>query len=149
MNNSDGGIKIELIINKEEVQDLLDMVICCVCLDLVKNPLECNFCEGLYCKECWDTMKVFKNKCAFGCTSEIKPVGKYFREKVLSKIKLRCEICNATELEYNLYLKHISVCKQHSKFVIKAQLDEMIKEKEKRLQELKDELNKNLNFELA
>ena len=60
-------------------------------------------------------MKVFKNKCAFGCTSEIKPVGKYFREKVLSKIKLRCEICNATELEYNLYLKHISVCKQHSK----------------------------------
>ena len=139
----EGGIKQELIVNKEEVKDLMDMIICCICLDLVKIPYECSECEGLYCKECWDEIKITKKKCAFNCESEIKPINKYFREKVLSKVILRCEDCNASNFDYNLYLKHIAYCKQHSKFVIKAELDDMIKEKEKRILELKEDIKKN------
>jgi hypothetical protein len=138
------GIKQELITNKEEVKELIDMIICCICLDVVKVPLECSECEALYCKDCWEEIKVTKEQCAFKCVSKIKPINKYFRENVLSKIKLRCEICNAPEMNYNLYLKHISYCRQHSKFVIQADLDELIKEKEKRVQELKNEIRKNL-----
>lgn len=138
------GIKQELIVNNEEVKDLIEMIICCICLDIVKIPYECSECEAVYCKDCWEEIKVTKEQCAFKCKSQIKPINKYFRDNVLSKIKLRCELCNAPELNYNLYLKHISYCKQHSKFIIKAELDEMIKEKEKRIQELKNEISKNI-----
>jgi hypothetical protein len=141
--NYEGGIKQELIENANEQKDLIDMVICCICIDLVKIPWECSVCEALYCKDCWENLKVTKKKCAFNCQSEVKPVNKYFREKVLSKIRLRCENCEAANLDYNLYLKHISYCKQHSNFVIKSELDDLIKEKEKRIQELKEEIRKN------
>jgi hypothetical protein len=139
--NFEGGIKIELITNKNEIQDIIDSIICCICLDLVKIPLECSQCEALYCKDCWEGIKVTRKKCAFGCSSEIKTVKRFFKEKVLSKVRLHCEHCHNTNIDYNIYLKHIQYCKQHLKFTNIKELKQLVTEKDIKISELLNELN--------
>jgi len=79
---------------------------------------------------------VTRKKCAFGCTSEIKTVKKFFKEKILSRVKLNCEFCNSTNIDYDIYLKHIQYCKQHLKFTNIVEIEELMKEKDKKIKEL-------------
>ena len=140
--NYDGGIKLELISNKDEIKDIIETITCVICLDLVKIPLECTECEALYCKDCWEGIKVTRKKCAFGCSKEIKTVKKFFREKVLSRVKLTCEDCHGTDIQYDTYLKHIQYCKQHLKFTDIHELESLVLEKNNKIKELMSELSK-------
>src|SRR4051812_26268423 len=103
------GISEELVENFNEYQEMIKSLYCCICLDIVKAPLECENCESLYCEDCWEIMKIAGRKCVLHCTAPIKKANKFLRD-MLSKLKIKCETCNKTGIQYDIYIKHIDAC---------------------------------------
>ena len=64
-----------------------DHFICRICSNIVKNPLECYYCENLLCTECKNGITL----CPFGCeTLKFKPIAK-FAANVYLEMTLDCK----------------------------------------------------------
>ena len=61
-NFSFGGIQTALIENKDVFQTHFDGVMCCVCVKVARDPVECEKCDTLYCKNCYDSLKILNIK---------------------------------------------------------------------------------------
>lgn len=133
------GINEELIENFEEYKDIIKSLYCCICLDIVKSPFECENCESLYCEDCWEMMKIAGKKCVINCTAPVKKANKFVRD-MLSKLKITCEICSKTGIDYEIYVKHSEACLINKKISTVEELSRVVKEKETKLKELAEEL---------
>ena len=63
---------------------------CSICKKILKNPMQCNNCQRVFCKEC---MKIIlKEKCPNGCK---KPNYRANEDKLvmLSLLKFLCNNC--------------------------------------------------------
>jgi hypothetical protein len=133
------GISEELIENFAEYQEMIKSLYCCICLDLVKVPFECENCESLYCEDCWEVMKIAGRKCVLHCTTPVKKANKFVRD-MLSKLKLKCETCGKSGITYDIYIKHIDACLLNQKISTVDELTKTIAEKEMKIDELVSEI---------
>lgn len=64
-----------------------DHFVCKLCTNVVKNPIECENCENLICKDC----SISINSCPYDCQQfSIKKVAR-FALKIYSKFHLKCK----------------------------------------------------------
>lgn len=133
------GICEESIENIFEYHEMIKSLTCCICLDIVKSPFECQNCETLYCEDCWDDMKIAGKKCVLHCSNEVKVANKFVRD-MLSKLKITCSTCGKTGIKYNVYVKHMDACVLNQKISTVEELNKTIKEKQYRIDELTSEL---------
>jgi hypothetical protein len=139
------GISQEIVENYEEYKETIKTYDCCICLEIVKSPFQCEKCESLYCEDCWELMKISGKKCVINCTAPVKKANKFVLQ-MLNKLKIRCETCGKYGIEYDLYLKHMEVCLINKKISSITELSRVAKEKETKIDELKSELeNLKLN----
>jgi hypothetical protein len=149
MENKNGftgsGISEELVINFKEYQEMIKSLYCCICLDIVKSPFECENCESLYCEDCWEVMKIAGRKCVLHCTTPVKKANKFVMD-MLNKLKLKCETCGKSGISYDIYIKHIDACLLNQKISTVDELTKTITEKDMRIDELMAEIeNLKLN----
>lgn len=138
------GISEESIENFEENKELIKNLGCCICLEIVKSPFECETCESLYCEDCWEVMKISGKKCVINCVAPVKKANKFVFE-MLNKLNFRCDTCGKHGIEYELYLKHLEACLINKKISSTIELMRVAKEKEAKIDELSYELQ---NFKL-
>jgi hypothetical protein len=141
--------ELEIIVKKVN-QDLklqLDSLICCVCLNLVYNPIECTICETLLCTSCYDFNKANGINCVTKrCFGMYKKINRHVRE-ILSLLTIRCQSCG--DLSYSEYYTHINHCISNKRYT-NAILRNELKHKSDRLNALENEFKilgmKLLNF---
>jgi hypothetical protein len=124
---SSTGISEDLVENIKEVEELINSLNCCICLEIVKNPFECENCESLYCFECWKMMKITGKNCVYDCKNPVVRAKKFVWD-MLSKIRFRCNDCKKNNIPYKAYLLHLEICLLNNKYmnvdVSKELLDE-------------------------
>lgn len=99
---------VSSIENKNEImhQNLL----CCVCLEIALQPLECPNCEVLICSICSDMLKINNKICVKDKCKELRKANKFARE-MLSQIKLKCSFCKLENIfSYDNYIEHLKKC---------------------------------------
>jgi hypothetical protein len=133
------GISETLVDNFEEYKEMIKSLYCCICLDIVKSPFECENCESLYCEDCWAMMKIAGKKCVINCTAPVQKANKFVRD-MLSKLKIKCETCNKSGIAYDIYIKHTEACLINRKISTVEELTKVVKEKETKIDELTAEL---------
>lgn len=142
------GISEDQIENYQEYQEILKSLNCCICLDIVKNPVECSTCESLYCDECWNLMKISGKKCVINCTTPVIKANS-FVYNILDKLIIRCDYCGKGGISYSKYIKHSESCSMLKKYGTVDELSKILQEKTKKIASLKKELDdiKNNNLE--
>jgi len=130
------GINEDQIENYEENQEMLKSLTCCICLDIVKNPVECSKCESLYCEECWKLMEISGKDCVLHCKKPIIKANKFVYQ-ILEKLKIKCENCNEGDISYSKYILHEQSCMLSKKFGSISELEKVVKEKNLKIKELK------------
>jgi len=135
------GIDEEFVENSGEFKEIVKSFVCCICLDIVKIPMQCEKCESLYCGECWDILKIGGKNCVYNCPAScIKNASKFVLE-LLKKLSLRCELCGIKGIDYHTYIKHVEGCGLNLKFANKEDINADIKDKDKKIEALKYELS--------
>ncbi len=141
----EGGINEDFIENKEEFpENVLQNLECCICLELVKDPVECKGCESIYCKECWDQLKIAGKGCVMRCTSNVEKANKFLFD-ILQRLKLKCPICGEGELNYPKFLLHYDCCVIAKKYGTIEELTKFENEKNEEIEQLKQDIEKLKN----
>lgn len=87
------------IVNREYYEGIKDIIKCGICLDIVKEPVQCSKCQHYFCSQC---SKQLKN-CPFRCeNSSIIP--SFTCNQLLSGLKIKCKCGN--EIGYDFLRKH-------------------------------------------
>ena len=84
-------------------------------------------------------MKIAGRKCVINCTAPVKKANKFVHD-MLSKLKIRCETCHKSGIDYDIYIKHMEACLINKKISTVDELSKVVKEKEARIEELAGEL---------
>ena len=147
----ESGINEELIENQEEFPEgILQSLECCICLELVKDPVECAGCQSIYCSECWKQLEIAGKGCVMRCTKKVEKANKFVYD-ILKKIKLRCPICEIGGLNYFKFLLHFDSCQIANKYGTLEELAKLEKEKDEEITNLKkkieDAKNNNITTE--
>ncbi len=133
-----GGISLNQIENKDIIMFYLDHSTCVVCLKVVRNPVECEKCESLFCKDCYESLKIMKIK--EDCNTEPVKANKFLRE-VLSKLRITCLFCKKENIEYDNFSKHLQECSTSTnQHVFRDEYIKKIKEKEVKISTLEEDL---------
>jgi hypothetical protein len=138
------GISEDSVENYLELQEMIKSLTCCICLEIVKNPYECENCESLYCEDCWDVMKIAGKKCVINCNAPVNVANKFVRD-MLSKLKITCVTCGKTGIKYNVYVKHMDACVLNQKISTVEELNKTIREKQIKINEITAEME-NFKF---
>lgn len=130
------GIKESQIENFNHYKYILESFICPICLDISKNPLQCKVCEALYCDECYEFLRSEGKGCVYFCKEDIIKKANKFVYDTLSKLKITCETCGKTDIEYNTYINHYEICR-NIKYCLDDKIMSLLKEKRNQLESLK------------
>ena len=87
---------------------------CGICQELVFNPMICDNCNYICCKDCIEeNMKKCKYICPIKCKSPAYRILNVTENKYINNIKLRCkhEGCNEF-IEYTNYNDHLEHCQK-------------------------------------
>jgi len=135
------GIREEAVDNFGDYKGIIKNLLCCVCLDIVKNPMECSKCETLYCTICWEIIKMAGKQCVSKCdaSSTIKKANKFVRE-ILTKLSFTCNRCGKTKIIYDDYVKHHETCMVDPNTQSRDQLINIVLEKEMQIDNLSREI---------
>ena len=138
----EGGINEEFIENIGEFpENVLQSLECCICIELVKEPVECKGCQSIYCKECWEQLKIAGKGCVMRCTKPVEKANKFLFE-ILKKLKLKCPICEEGGLSYPKFLLHYDCCVIAKKYGTIEELTKLEKEKDEEIERLKQDIIK-------
>jgi len=141
----EGGINEEFIENVGEFpQNVLESLECCICCELVKDPVECKGCQTIYCKECWDQLKIAGKGCVMRCTSNVEKANKFLFD-ILKRLKLKCPICEEGGLNYPKFLLHYDCCVIAKKYGTIEELTKFENEKNEEIEKLKQDIEKLKN----
>jgi hypothetical protein len=134
------GIKMQRIENFEECKNTLDNLICCICLNVVFQPVECKLCDTVICEDCLQIMKIADKKCVTNnCKGNYKKANKFVRE-VLSTLIITCEYCEKNRILYKDIDSHLDKCEAF-KLSIKDQLFRSIQTKDDKILELSKQVD--------
>ena len=99
-------VSFEDIINKNETENLNDLITCPICLNLLISPLQCNQCNKCFCKGCIkDYEKKNNYACPFKCENPEYNPNK-FVNNVLSILKFKCKNGCDKIIKYDELEKH-------------------------------------------
>ena len=138
----EGGINEDFIENIGEFpENVLQSLECCICIELVKDPVECKGCQSIYCKECWEQLKIAGKGCVMRCTSNVEKANKFLFD-ILQRLKLKCPICEEGGLNYPKFLLHYDCCVIAKKYGTIEELTKLEKEKDDEIVQLKQDIEK-------
>ena len=99
-------VSFEDIINKNETENLNDLITCPICLNLLISPLQCNQCNKCFCKGCINDYEKKNNYvCPFKCENPEYNPNK-FVNNVLSILKFKCKNGCDKIIKYDELEKH-------------------------------------------
>jgi len=143
-----GGIKISQIKNSNQYTNVISNLICCICLNIVRKPLECVVCQSLICEDCFEMLVIAGKKCCTPkCSGNLRKANKFVRE-ILSNLKMNCEFCLNSEFTYPDYITHIEKCALYQSNE-RVRLLKMIREKDQKIQELTKEIETEKKSKLS
>ena len=100
------GLDINLVINKNYLNSLDDIYKCCICENIMLNPVECESCGHNFCYNCLSL-----KGCPFGCKQLKVNKATLSILNILNNIKFKCENIGCTEiLTYIEVENHINKC---------------------------------------
>jgi hypothetical protein len=135
------GIKIGQISNYSSYKEILGSMLCCVCMNIVLNPVECTLCETIICEDCLVIIQIAGKKCVTNkCTSKIEKANKFVRE-VLSNLLINCEYCNQQKILYKDFSNHLDKLCSVYKASTREKLFKGIKERDEKINELQKEMD--------
>lgn len=107
---TENGTGIEPDLLSGEFKDYVEDISCVICLCIVVDPVCCNKCSALFCKNCIHEWLKRNNTCTNRCEFQEQQLNK-LTYKLLSKIKLKCsnKECN-TIVDYENYYRHLNEC---------------------------------------
>lgn len=129
------GIKEQQIDNYSQFASILPSFVCPICLDVVKNPNQCETCDSLYCLECFEFLKTGGGGCVMKCKNAKFKKADRFVLDTLSKLKITCETCKKKNIDYNLYITHFEAC-VHISNLLNNDIESLINEKQLKVFEL-------------
>lgn len=128
------GINEDIIENYNDYADILSSLTCVICLDVVKDPVECPKCESLYCAGCWKMIKISGKKCVLNCGEENMVKANKFIYNKLNKLRIKCPNCNKGGISYSTYVLHEELCSINDKYAQIKELKRVLEEKDKEIQ---------------
>ena len=136
----------DCIIEDETFSKFKNTLKCSICKKILKNPMQCNKCQRVFCKECIENYPKSKKKCPNGCK---KPNYRANEDKLamLSLLKFLCNNCKE-EISYNDVESHLnrgcitnlSTCTLFDEIYAKKKLKKIKKN------EIKNLNQKNINY---
>ena len=139
----EGGINEDFIENIGEFpENVLQSLECCICIELVKDPVECKECQSIYCKDCWEQLKIAGKGCVMRCQKQKVEKANKFVFDILQKIKLKCPICEEGGLNYPKFLLHYDCCVIAQKYGTSDELSRIEFEKNEEIEKLKQDIEK-------
>ena len=107
------GIPVSRVINLDKYENLLQILKCKICLNILLNPYDCSKCGNTFCYSCINKLKESNKKCPFGCTDyEIMP-SSFAIKKFLNQLQFQClnkeNGCNEI-ISYNNIEQHDKNC---------------------------------------
>jgi len=87
------------IINKEYYNVIKGMIKCSICLDIVKDPVQCDKCQHCFCSRCSEPL----NSCPFRCKNH-NFVPSFICNQLLSELKIKCKC--GKEISYDFLKNH-------------------------------------------
>ena len=138
----EGGINEDFIENIGEFpENVLQSLECCICIELVKEPVECQGCQSIYCKECWEQLKIAGKGCVMRCKEKVEKANKFLFD-ILKRLKLKCPICEEGGLNYPKFLLHYDCCVIAKKYGTIDELTKLENEKDEEIEKLKQDIEK-------
>eukprot|EP00347_Sterkiella_histriomuscorum_P002873 403366466 len=90
-------------------ENVEDHFICTVCTGVIYDPLECEICSHMFCKECIDK---YESKCPNTCeNAKFQKIHRIFKSD-LEKLSFKCQNyprCNV-QVKYDEYRQHYDQC---------------------------------------
>lgn len=124
---------INSVINITRCIPAFDYVYCCICLNILSNPVTCVECNAFMCDNCYTIMKINGKYCFGNCPGDIRKPNRFVRE-LLSDLILYCPVCDMEFKNKDLNLhKHFNSDKQD--------IIEVIKAKDNKIKEISDEID--------
>ena len=113
------GIPLSRIIDLDKYENILQILKCKLCLNILLNPYDCSKCGNTFCYSCINKLKESNKKCPFGCTDyEIAP-SSFAIKKFLNQLKFSClnkeNGCNEI-ISYNNIEQHDKNCEYINSF---------------------------------
>ena len=107
------GISISRVIDLDKYENLLQILKCKICLNILLNPYDCSKCGNSFCFSCINKLKESDKACPFGCTDyEIMP-SSFAIKKFLNQLHFTClnkeNGCNEI-ISYNNIEQHDKKC---------------------------------------
>jgi len=99
MESNEPLFKEDEIHNKQYYEGIKDLIKCSICLDIVKNPVQCNKCQNCFCLLCVKKL----TKCPLRCESS-KFIPSLICKSLLSNLTIKCR-CKK-EIGYDFIEKH-------------------------------------------
>lgn len=111
--NRKQGLDCSLLIDPDKTKNLMEIIKCQICFQIMVDPVDCSGCQKSFCADCIYYLKEKNKSCPYGCNlndSEPK-ISSVAIKGVLSLLKFSCENieCKA-EFAYNEYLQHEQNC---------------------------------------
>ena len=113
------GIPLSRVIDLDKYENILQILKCKLCLNILLNPYDCSKCGNTFCYSCINKLKESNKKCPFGCTDyEIAP-SSFAIKKFLNQLKFSCinkeNGCNEI-ISYNNIEQHNKNCEYINSF---------------------------------
>ena len=134
------------IYNKTEVENMLELLKCPICLNILMTPVQCNKCNNCFCKLCIDHYQDSKIKCPFRCENPAYLENKFVKN-VLSILKFKCKNGCDKIIKYEELEKHYE--EDCEKIDYKAKYKGLLKkykELKKEYDKVKPKININNNM---
>jgi hypothetical protein len=148
------GININQVENLDTIKNFTKYFQCCICLNILYNPVHCLKCDTLMCQNCLSVLQLANKECLGKCKGSFAKPNKYVRE-ILSDLRISCESCKG-KFKYKEYFTHIQNNKcdsngniTHSQptnmndFPCKEKMLNLIKDIDDKILSLNNEVDKN------
>ena len=104
------GISKKYINNYDVYKVIIDHLICPLCLNVLFDPIECNLCQTVMCRNCYFILKSAGKNCINEeCKGTYTKANRLIRN-FLSDLTIKCYICNKDNINYDNYINHIKIC---------------------------------------
>ena len=84
---------------------------CCICLNIVWDPIDCSKCQNIFCKYCINLLLTKKKDSCPLCRRQFKSTNCKALKKIFEGIKIKCPNSSCKECpDYSDYVEHLKKC---------------------------------------
>ena len=85
-----GGIPLSRLLDYEKYENLLQILKCKICLNILLNPYDCSKCGNSFCFTCISKLKDSNKPCPLGCTDYDIIPSSFAIKKFLNQLSFSC-----------------------------------------------------------